>query len=348
MTEIKFNLPSRYGFLLVLLLAACSGPEAEQSKAKSAEGMKKSVSIATFTNGSVGKDDMQAYLLARPVEGQQDIKKAVDSRLDELITTEVLYQEAVKKGIDQEFEVRQTIRQILAQRLLEDQVLKPLQGKKYQDSDLRKYYDEHLSEYARPAQVRLADIFIAVPDDNPAARSERRQQAEKVLAEALARREERFAFSELMETHSEKHLAYAKGDTGFIDQDGATTKGIEAELVEAGFGLQQPGEILDHVVETEKGLHIIMLASKKDATKREFDDVKAEIEQRLMREDVSKKRQEYLSSLKSGAGIRIDEDLVSSLAREEDEKIKNEQQQDRKEGTARRGNAGPPQLPGAK
>jgi parvulin-like peptidyl-prolyl isomerase len=275
------------------------------------------------------------------------LKAVVKERLGELITAEALYQEALRLKLDRKPEIQRKIRQILSQELLEEQVQRPLREKKFSEEELRRYFDEHIGEYSRPEQVRLADIFIAVPEGATAEeRKAKREKAEEVLAKAFEAKDKRFGFAELVRKYSDKHPLFRLGDTGFFDREGKPS-GLDPALVDAAFKLKQNRDLAESVVETKGGFHVIMQVGKRSAVNTEFKDVASAIERRLRREQMQKRRVDYIEGLKKTAGITVDETVVAGIAGELEKAKKGAPSPLHKRLPARgRPMSAPPRLPG--
>ena len=185
-----------------------------------------------------------------------------------------------------------------------------------EEKELREYYDRHVSEYNRPEQVRLADIFIAVSSNqSDEKRAELKKKAESVLAEALKTKGNRTAFSQLIRKYSDTHNKYKKGDTGFFDKEGNPV-GIDKELAKIAFEIEKNGSIYDHVIQTHDRYHVIMQIGKRSAVHRPFDSVRNQVQQRIQIENIQAKRLNYIETLKKNANIQIHDAVVAKIVKE--------------------------------
>jgi peptidyl-prolyl cis-trans isomerase C len=239
----------------------------------------------------------------------------IRQRLDEMILTEVLYLEGIRRGVDRDPEIRRALRQLVVQKLLEEEVDQPTAERRIAEEELKTYYDGHTADFNRPAQVRLADIFLAAPEKGDrGVREKRRIEAEDVLAKALKLQDARFGFGELLVAVSDVPAGYPRGDTGFIDREGKPV-GIAAALAEAGFRIERPGEIARDVIGTPDGWHVVMLVGRRDAVRRPFDDhdVRAEIEGRIRSEERRRLHEELTRTLRAKAEVSIEEKVLGEL-----------------------------------
>lgn len=264
---------------------------------------------------------LKSYLSSRPgVAYSQVTGKTVEQRLEELIAGEVLCKEAVRIGLDRKPEIRLQIQQILAQNLLEEKINMPVREQKISDQELRAYYNAHADEFQRPAQVRLADIFISV---EPAADSHERMQkkakAEKILAEVLAHQGERLGFGKRILKYSDTPEEYPRGNTGFFDLQGKPI-GLDSNLAREAFKLKKSGQICEQVVEAADGCHVIMLAARREPINQPFEKVKERLRLRLYRERIALQQAEYIESLRQKSKIKIHRDVFDQFVKTQEAK----------------------------
>ncbi len=297
---------------LVVSLTACSDHE----EGKEAVFNDPSI-VAVVDNRHVTVADVKAYIASRALHpGSATAVNGVAGLLEEMITAESLQQEAIRLGLDRKPEVQRTIRQLLTQKLLDEQVTQPVAGRQISNAELKAFFQQHRSQYTWPEQVRLADIFISVPESaSGTGRETRRRQAEAVLAEAQQRKGRRFGFSELIQKHSDKHPKFSLGDTGFFDREGKPV-GLDADLAQAAFSLQRNGKLFEGVIETGLGFHVIMRVGHRSSVSRTYKEVAEELTQRIRRDELVQKRRSYIDSVREGAAVRINDRAIAAIAAE--------------------------------
>lgn len=260
--------------------------------------------------------DLEGYLRLRSQRrGAEPSEEAVRRRLEELVLAEALYAEALRRGIDREPDVRQTIRQVVVQRLLEHAVDRPTLERKIGEEELKRYYDDHVAEFVRPERGRASDIFFAAPEGgDPAVRAEKRKKAEAVLAEAQALQDTRFGFGELVLKYSDEPAGRPKGDTGFFDREGKPV-GIPRQLAEALFGIERPGAMTGSVVAGPDGFYIAMLTGRQAAVSRPFEDegVRREIDDRIRTAERRRRHDEFVEEVRGGASVKVDEAALGEV-----------------------------------
>lgn len=287
----------------------------EKQSNTSASSLKDSV-VAEVANEALSLSYLNGYLALRPQPSDAaTIKEVTQSRLEELIVSEILYQEALRRQMHLEPNTRWRIQQMLAQRLLEEEVNRPVRERKITDQELQAYYNEHINEFQRPPQVRLADIFFAADPVAPSGqRKLKKQQAEKVLADILAHQDERLGFGKRIQEYSDTPEKYPRGNTGFFDVEGKSI-GMDPNLAQQAFKLKVTDRICEQVVEAADGYHIIMLTGKREAVQRPFEKMKEQLRQRMYRERIERAQKEYIESLKQKCEIRINKEALDELVK---------------------------------
>jgi parvulin-like peptidyl-prolyl isomerase len=298
--------------IIGLLTIGCS--KKEEGQAVSEDKKEKSAVIATVGERTITVADLKSYLTERPVSFRGDaVRGDVEKRLDALILEEVLYQEALRLNLEQDPDVRRRIRQMLNQKLIDQQINQKQWSREITEEELKAYYDQHRALYNRPAQVRVADIFMVAPADaTDEAKAELKKKAQSVLVEAVKVRKQRTGFGNLVRKYSDKHEKYRQGDSGFFDIEGQPV-GIEKNLAQAAFKLERVGSMPEDVIETAQGYHVIMLIGKRSAIHTPLDAVRNQIEQRMRREAVTEARQKYLAGLKNNAEIQVDRQILTTV-----------------------------------
>ncbi|MBM5810988.1 MAG: hypothetical protein FJ191_03340 [Gammaproteobacteria bacterium] len=152
---------------------------------------------------------------------------------------------------------------------------------------LREFYDANVERYATSEQRRARHVLIANQADAAAAEA----SAHKVLEQAQAGAD----FAALAREHS--------ADTGSVAQGGdlgwAERGAFVAPFADAVWSMQ-PGEIRGPV-RSEFGWHVIRLDAVRPGTVRSFEEVRAEIEPEVRRQDVERQFNDLQELLESEA-----------------------------------------------
>ncbi|RKH35827.1 peptidylprolyl isomerase [Corallococcus sp. CA031C] len=304
-------LPSLRPLLLTALLAVgCSGG----SRAPEGQGVKKAGPVVAQVNGQpVTAPELEARLNEQPpfVRARYASPEKKREFLDNLIRFELLAQEAKKRGLEQDPEIQTTLQKVMVQKLLRQQ--QDATGT-LSESELRKYYDEHVTEFVRPERVRLGHLFLAAPKENVGKRNQVRAAATKLLAEVKAQSAgaNKSAFElKAAEQSADTATRSAGGDLGFLTRE-ELTKAWGAPLAEAAFALANASD-LGPVVETDQGFHLVKLLGRQVGTNQEFEAVKSRIEGRLMAERRAKALEDFITSLKAQAKIEVHADVLEKV-----------------------------------
>jgi peptidyl-prolyl cis-trans isomerase C len=232
--------------------------------------------------------------------------------LDNLIRQEVLAAEAERQGLDKDPEVRNTLRKIMVQKLVQKRFAPDANaGADVPEAELAKYYEDHKAEYLRPRRVRVhAIVFNAAPGTPD--RAKKLALAKKVLQKVKAdEKKNPMAFAQAVQESSEdaasKQLA---GDLQFRSQE-EFEKSYSKALADAAFALK-PGE-LSNVVETPTGLFILKFTGEQPELNRTLDQVKPQIAAKLSRDKKTKEFDEWLKQLRESAKVTVDDKALESV-----------------------------------
>lgn len=315
------NIPVAVLLCLLLFMPGCSRQGQEEAGGKGQPGENAGPVIATVGKNRIHAGAFEQFIKSRHVGMGPHLVKTARKQLKDMLTSEALYQEALRMKIDQTPEVRRRIRQIIIQQLLEEEVEKPVSQWRITDRELREYYERHLDEFSRPEQVRLSDIFIAVPSGaTPRQKEEKRAIAEEVLKKARENRNRIFGFRNLISRYSDIPGSWPGGDTGFFDRRGKPA-GIPQALVNAAFALKRTGQVADHVIETRDGFHVIMLTGRRSAMKKSLRELAPALKRRMKREERERRRRKFMEMVMNKAHVEINEDafkkVINDMARKE-------------------------------
>ncbi|WP_315169297.1 peptidylprolyl isomerase [Metaclostridioides mangenotii] len=302
--------------------------------------------VATVDKTEVSKDEYQKMLNISKITAEsqygkeiwdQEVSEGVkfkdqmkDSILEQLISTEVIYNQAkkdnlvptekevkksvdeIKKNIESNKDYKKQLDEIgIDDTFLSDQEKKSIALQRYQEafykntkvteSDLKKYYDSHKEEFNKD-QVEASHILIKTVDDsNKELPKAKKEAAKKKAEEVLKKVKDGGDFAKLAKEYSQDGSAESGGSLGFFG------KGDMVEPFEkAAFSLKE-GEISD-IVETQYGYHIIKVTNKKkDVTS--FEDAKDTMKQSILEEKYSQK----IEKLTKAAKIDRNEKVIKKV-----------------------------------
>tara|TARA_B100000315_G_scaffold260170_1_gene319675 strand:- start:8262 stop:9314 length:1053 start_codon:yes stop_codon:yes gene_type:complete len=160
------------------------------------------------------------------------------------------------------------------------------------ENSLREYYNSNQEEFRIPGEVSISQIMLSVSDSGSLEKAHLR--SEHVLNEIKNGR----PFEELAKDYSDGPEAKHGGSLGVM------IRGSLLPQMEQSIDLLDPGEI-GQIIESPVGFHIIRVDEKKPAGFKGFEEVKEEIESKLLREQSQQVYQEWLNELKDTAFIEV-------------------------------------------
>ena len=248
----------------------------------------------------------QALLVQRAKDMGVSVETQLVKQLDQtrqqhnLPSMEALEKAVESSGLSWE-EYKSNIRNTL---MTQDVIRKEVGGRiAVDDADLKKYYEEHKSEYVRPEQVYLSEILISTdgksPDDYPALK----KKAEDFL-DRIKKGED---FGELAKRYSDGQTAKQGGDMGAFGR-GQLAKPLEDQV----FKLNR-GDMTD-VIQTKAGFEILKVEEHYQAGQQPFDKVENEITNKFYQDKMQPALRSYLAELREESYLTIKPGYVDSAS----------------------------------
>lgn len=201
--------------------------------------------------------------------------------IDELVTLEVLRQEAVRQGLHEEPALQATLRtqesNILANALLRQHVAAQAFG----EEELRAEYDKQVAQHEPEQEYHARHILVKTEE-------EARQLIEQLDQGA--------DFAELAKEHSTGPTGPGGGDLGWFSANQMVRPFAEATAA------MTPGTYSKEPVQTQFGWHVIKLEDSREMAPPSFEAAKPEIEEQLINRAV----EDYINELRGQADISIE------------------------------------------
>jgi peptidyl-prolyl cis-trans isomerase C len=281
----------RFWLLTTSFVCSCTGPAGKQASAAD--------TLATIGEKQLTVSEVQAQLDTQPdfIRARLAEPKHKREFVDSLVRTELLAQEARRRGLDQKPEAK-----ALFDRLLVQQLLSQVSAEKpVTEADARAYYDSHADEFGRPERVQVAIVEIA---------SEAEAAAERKSIAALkgAARDARFTTWVAKSLHPSRPQG---GDLGPRTKEELSQQ-VSPELAEAAFTLNEAGA-LTMPVKTASGFVVAKYLGRQAANQRPFETEREQLTARLTAEQRAKAVDELVASLKAKNTVTIRDEALGRL-----------------------------------
>jgi len=251
--------------------------------------------LARINDLSISLEEFRQMSEKQPLEGKMrllDEKGMRDFLENYVITREVLYQEAKKKGFDKNKEILAKVEDFRRAMIIDGLIEEVLKGKsEATEEEIQRYYRENKSLFTEPLEIKIRHIVV---------------NSEPVLKEVLTRLSKGESFEKLASTFNIDRTREDGGNLGYIRR-GQMAPSF-AQFEEAAFSLVKKGDVSE-VVRTPYGYHIIQMEEMRGASLRPFEQVKEKIRFFLQAKKKQEAYIEYVKEAKSKAKILINEKL---------------------------------------
>ena len=205
--------------------------------------------------------------------------------LEELITHELLLQEAKKRGFDRDRALLERVERFKERSLLERLRIEDVDSQiKVTREEMKAYYAANAENYAAPDELRVSHIVVKTQDEALDLK-QRLNQGEDFAA--LARK-----------VSLDLSTRYKGGDLGLIKKGQMLPQLERALLTLKVGGISQP-------VATPFGYHIIKLVDRTSGALLSFEDTKEQVREELLNEKKRMRYEEFVASLRAKAKLRV-------------------------------------------
>lgn len=264
-----------------IALAGCAKKPSENDKV-----------LAKVSNTKITLNEFKAKIAKLPSYYKTVVEKNKKRYLDEMIMEMLLYEEAVRKGLERDKEVKEVVNEAKKKVLIAKLIKNEVEDKvRISDAELRQSYEANKENFKTPPLWRASHILVSTE-----------KEAKEVLNE-LARGAD---FAELAKTRSIDATASRGGDVGYF-KAGQLLPEFEQECMKLKVG-QTSG-----IIKTQFGYHIIRLTDKKEPAIESFDKIRRIIETELGKQKRRALFDQLVLKLKEKYGVEIKEDVFNSL-----------------------------------
>ena len=215
--------------------------------------------------------------------------------LDSMIRFEVLAKEAARRGLDKDPEVVRTMKQVMIQRLMRDELDAKITADTVADAELRAYYDANLADYVKAEEVRASAIIV-----------KNRAQAQRVANEARGEAgKTNKGFRDLVNRYSQDEDTKLRGgDLRYFD---AATKELPAPVVQAAFALPQLGDVSMAVDAGNGTWYVLKQTGRRRSMTKSFEDATPAIRNKLFRDKRLAAQKDFVDKLRQAATIEVND-----------------------------------------
>jgi len=306
----------RFTFVIVLTLAGCSGtpetpPDTGAADSPRVNGLTTEQAAATLvqvgdTRITVGEFAQRLAEQSPYLRARYNSPERRREFLENMVRFELLAQEAHRRGLDDDPEVRHTRDQVMIQQMMKTEFEDRIRLTDITDDEIRAYYEAHRDEFVKPEQVRASHIAIA-----------NRAAAQRVLAQIQAAPTDVGLFRRLAEANTEDAATRDRfGDLRFFSrpgQPGDALDRVPREVSEAAFALTHIGAVAPQLIRAGDSYHIVKLTGRRAALNRTVDEVRRPIQNRLWREKREQAIQDFLAGLRTQAGVSENVNALSQV-----------------------------------
>jgi peptidyl-prolyl cis-trans isomerase C len=227
-------------------------------------------------------------LLPEEKELYEEGRQGKERLLEDLIRRELLFQEALARGLDREDEIRQALADFKEELLVGELINRETKKIDISPQEIQQYYEFYKDELKEPQEIRLRQIVV---------KSE--EEAKDILIKIL----EGADFAELARQYSVDPTAKDGGDLGFVEP-GQLPQPIE----QAAFALDIGG--VSNIIRAEGGFYIIKLEEKKGGRQLSVYEVQDDIKNLLLLQKQNEMIMRLTGDLKKVADIEIHPELL--------------------------------------
>lgn len=270
--------------------------------------------VATFGKSGVTVKEFQTRLDALPAADRVRFSSPEGKRklLQLVLRTELLAQEAARAGFDRDPAILHAAKQAMVDRFLSHELDEKEIASGLTEEQLRKYYQEHLSEFRRPAMAEASVIFVSAPPEGSERR--RKQEHAQALLESLQKAvpQSPRTFESLAQAKSEDPVSRPSGGaTGRVSQEDLAKRWGDA-LAQAIFTLSTPNS-LTPVIEVPGGFAVAKLSYLVPGIDEPFEKSKDRIRALLSARERLRRVEERVVKAGQAQGLVVHEDALAGV-----------------------------------
>lgn len=289
-------------FLAWLSIVGCGG---SATQSPSADGSARPVDgkvIARVGDGVITAQDFADAAARSFAVGAELSKQERREILDELVTEQVLFQEAVQRELYRD----PKIRPILVKLLLREDVYGSVRNVEVPRAELEAYFNAHREEFTIPEKVQIKRIYLRFGGD-----TDRTEAQALSLGKDLVTRVKKdpTVFKELAEQYSDDPNKRRGGELGYVGREGVP--GVPPEVIERAFSL--PLNQVSEPFVAGEGVNILIVPSKREAIERSFEQMQGSVLRAVKNEKFEELTDKYIATAKAKYQVTVDDAAVDEV-----------------------------------
>lgn len=241
--------------------------------------------------------------------GRFQSSKAKKELLNSMVELEMVYQEAMREGLDKDKEISDRLedyrKRLVATRLRE----KFMESVKVGNADVRAEYKAQADRYKLPKRVKVSQIVFAW--DKGASENDI-AAVKKNAREILGRVRKGEDFAALAKKYSLDQASAAKGgDVGYANRNQ-----LPQETYAAAMAFGKEGAISDLIIGKED-IRILKATEVIPEKKKSFEELKSLLERSAQSKKQREAWQNYMDGLKKKIGVEVYEDKLAGAGEEQ-------------------------------
>ncbi len=247
-----------------------------------------------------------SLLVQRGVDMGISVDTQVVKRLDEVrIQNNIASMEDLEREVNKSGQDFEDFKRGIRDQLLQQEVIRREVGSHIMvdHATVLKYYEEHKSEYVRPEQVVLRELFVSTQGKTDAEKEALKKKADGLLL----RIKNGDDFGELAKRFSDGSTAKQGGDLGVFERSQ-----LASNLAPVVFKLNK-NDVTD-VMATQTGYLILQVQEHYPAGQQPEDKVEDEIMNHLYNEQMKPTMRTYLKTLREDSYVQVKPPYVDTAA----------------------------------
>ena len=251
--------------------------------------------IAKVNDAVISEEDFIAEISLIPEWARNNFigKEGKELFLKEMINKELIYQDAIRKGMQNDKDLEARVEEFRKMTLLSIVLKQEIEDKaEVTESEIKEFYEKNPENFKKGAEVRARHILV-----------DTEEKANDIMASIIKGE----SFAELAKTFSkDKGSAQNGGDLGFFSRGK-----MIPEFEETAFSLKK-GEV-SKPVKTTYGYHIIEVTDRKEGSQIKFEEAAGTIKNQLLKEKQRGLFESYLETLEGKSEIKTDEEKLANI-----------------------------------